>query len=57
MEKNDSKRESMIDFLILKANETDRKFKALEHAKQNRQSCVESNVLSTCDLEALMVLW
>ena len=46
MEKNNSKRESMIDFFILKANETDRKFKALEHAKQNRQSWAQVATLA-----------
>lgn len=33
-----AKMESMIDFLTLKANETDRKFKQFEHTKQDRQS-------------------
>lgn len=46
LEKNDSKREGMIDFLTLKANETDRKFKALEHAKQDRQSWAQVATLA-----------
>lgn len=38
MEKKGAERDGMKDYLTLKANETDRKLKMLDHAKRDRQS-------------------